>query len=120
MPEVAQGQLFIGKPLIVFYGNRHVPNSGAYDNDSESYRSDLTVTSVLKDANGSSVSGSAVTLSLKSLPGRNRNGVYEGTMAGTISLTLNATYYLEITAVDSGATRLDFIRIEYEAIYDDG
>lgn len=117
MPETSHGNLFINKPLIVFYGNRHLPGSGAYDEDAERYRSDLTVTSVLKNSAGSTVSGSSTTLSLKSLSGPHRNGIYEGTMPGTISLTENDTYYLEITAVDSLATRLDFVRLEYTAQY---
>ena len=120
MTIVGHGQLLINKPLIVFYGNRHVPNSGAYDEDAECYRSDLTVTSTLKNEAGTAVSGSPVTLSLKSLQGTHRAGVYEGTMSGTITLVENAPYYLEITVVDGGSTRLDFVRIEYTAVYEDG
>jgi hypothetical protein len=120
MPTLANGQLYINKTLIVFYGNRHVPGSGAYDEDGEYYRSDLTVTSVLKNSAGTVVTGSAATLSLKALNEPDRNGVYEGTMVGTITLTENADYYLEITVADSGATRLDFVRIHYVARYEDG
>ena len=119
MPAVANGKLLINKPLIVFYGNRHVPNSGAYDEDAECFRRDLTVTSVLKDSAAATVSGSTATLSIKTLAEPGRNGVYEGTMAGTITLTENSTYYLEITALD-GATRVDFVRISYTAEYEGG
>lgn len=119
MPEIAHGSLFIGKPLIVFYGSRHYPNSGAYDHDGERYRRDLSVTSVLKNSAGSTVSGSSVVLALKSLSDPSRNGVYEGTMPGTISLSENSTYYLEITVVDGSASLLDFVRIEYTARYQD-
>lgn len=120
MTIVGHGQLLINKPLIVFYGNRHVPKSGAYDEDAECYRNDLTVTSALKNSAGTLVTGSNITLSLKSLPGAHRGGIYEGTMPGTITLVENAAYTLEITAVDGGATRLDFVHIDYTAIYDNG
>lgn len=119
MPEIVNGELLINKPLIVFYGNRHVPNSGAYDHDLECFRTNLTATSVLKDSAAASVSGSTVTLSLKTLSEPGRVGVYEGTMAGTITLTENSTYYLEITVLD-GATRVDFVRIQYTAQYENG
>lgn len=122
MPQLAHGRLYIGKPLIVFYGDRHTPNSGAYDEDGEYFRSDLTVTALVKDSAGSTVSGSSITLSLKTLHGPGTDGVYEGTLsaAATGSLTENSTYYLEITAKDSGATTLDFARIEYIAEYNVG
>lgn len=120
MPQLAHGHLFISKPLIVFYGDRHTANSGAYDEDAECFRSDLTVTSVLKNSAGSTVSSSSITLTLKALGGWGRDAIYEGTMPATISLTENSTYYLEITAKDSGATTLDFVRIEYTAAYDNG
>ena len=122
MPKLAHGHLYIGKPLIVFYGDRHTPNSGAYDEDGEYFRSDLTVTALIKDSAGSTVSGSSISLSLKSLHGPGTDGVYEGTLAAstTASLTENSTYYLEITAKDSGATTLDFVRIAYKAEYSEG
>jgi len=117
MSGIAGGSLFIGKPLIVFYGDRMVPNSGAYDNSNDYYRNDLVVTSVLKDSVGSTVTGSAVTLSLVSSDKGNRQGCYEGTMSGSIVISSAATYYLEITATLSAAT-VDFRRIEYIAEYE--
>ena len=121
MPSLVHGHLYIGKPLIVFYGDRHTPNSGAYDEDGEYFRTDLTVTAVLKDSAAATVSGSSITLSLKTtLHGPGTDAVYEGTLPATITLTENGTYYLEITAKDSGNTTLDFVRIEYIAEYNVG
>lgn len=117
MSGIAGGSLFIGKPLIVFYGDRRVSNSGAYDNSTDSFRNDLTVTSVLRDSASSTVSGSSTTLSLVASDKGDRQGAYEGTQAGTITLTDGGTYYLEITASASSVT-LDFRRIEYTAQYE--
>jgi hypothetical protein len=116
MPEIAGGTLFIGQPLIVYYGNRHIANSGAYDNSGEYFRNDLTVTSALKNSAGTTVTSSAVTLTNVAFTDGRKQGVYEGTMSGSISLTENSTYYLEITVVLSAST-VDFVRIQYTAQY---
>lgn len=116
MPEIAGGNLYIGQPLIVYYGSRHIANSGAYDNSSEYFRNDLTVTSVLKDSAGTAVTGSTVTLSNVSFSEGSKQGIYEGIQAGTITLTENSTYYLEIT-IQLSASTVDFVRIEYKAKY---
>lgn len=116
MPEIAGGTLYISQPLIVYYGSRHIDYSGAYDNSSEYFRNDLSVSSVLKDSAGSTVSGSSVTLSNVAFTDAKKQGIYEGIMAGSISLTENSTYYLEIT-VQLSASTVDFVRIQYTAKY---
>ena len=116
MPNIAGGSLYISQPMIIFYGSRHVANSGAYDNSSEYFRNDLTVTSVLKDSAGATVSGSSVSLSNVSFKEGTRQGIYEGIQAGSVTLTENATYYLEIT-VQLSASTVDFVRIGYTAKY---
>jgi len=107
------GQLFIGEDNIIFWGDRHVPYSGLYDNSTESFVNDATVTATLKDSAGSAVSG-ASNISLSYVSGT--NGVYEGVLEDGVSLTENSTYYLEITATASN-DRVGFRRIKYTAAY---
>lgn len=107
------GQLFIGEDNIVFWGDRHIQNSGLYDNSLEAFINDATVTFTLKDSNGSAVSG-ASNISMSYVTGS--KGVYEGTLEDGVSLTENSTYYLEITATASG-DRVGFRRIQFTAQY---
>lgn len=73
---------------------------------------DATVSYVLKDAAGSAVSGASGTLTYTGTPGK-----YSATLESTVSLTPEATYYLECTAVAGGAN--GFRRIECVAAYQD-
>lgn len=81
-------------------------STGAYVNDA-------TVTFALKDAAGNAVSGASGSLSYVA----DSDGRYEGVLESTVSLIIGATYYLEITAVASGAN--GFRRIECVAAYQD-
>lgn len=68
-------------------------SSGAYVNDA-------TVTMTLKDSSDVAVSGaSALPMSYVT----DSNGLYQGTLPNTLSLTAGATYTLEISAT-SGST----------------
>ncbi len=64
-------------------------SSGAYINNA-------TVTFVLLDSNGATVTSGNLTFVAAS------NGRYEGTISHTVSLTLNAFYTLQITSVGGG------------------
>jgi hypothetical protein len=107
------GKLYIGEDNIVFWGDRHVPNSGLYDNNLEQFVNNATLTFTLKDSNNTPVSG-ATSVSMTYVTGS--KGVYEGTLEDGTSLTENATYYLEITATASG-DRIGFRRIAFIAVY---
>jgi len=113
MPGIRGGNLYIGEDNIVFWGDRDTPNSGLYDNSLKSFVNDATVTFTLKNSSNSAVSG-ASSVSMSYVTGT--NGVYEGTLEDGVSLTENATYYLEITATGSG-DRVGFRRITYTAKY---
>jgi len=106
------GNLYIGEDNIVFWGDRHVPGSGLYDNSTESFVNDATVSFALKDSNGSAVSGASGSCTYVT----DSDGVYEGVLEDGVSLTENATYYLEITASASG-DRVGFRRLRYVASY---
>ncbi len=112
MSGVRGGQLFIGEDNIVFWGDRRIPMSGLYDNNLEQFVNDATVTFVLKDSAGASVSGASGTMSYVT----GSKGVYEGVLEDGVSLTENSTYYLEVTATASG-DRIGFRRIPYTAQY---
>ena len=112
MPGIRGGRLFIGEDSIVFWGDRHIPNSGLYDNNLEQFINNATVTFVLKDSAGSAVSGASGTLSYVT----GTKGVYEGSLEDGVSLTENSTYYLEITATAS-SDRIGFRRIQFTAVY---
>jgi hypothetical protein len=110
---VRGGNLYIGEDNIVFWGDRHVPNSGLYDNNLEQFVNNATVTFTLKDSSNVAVSG-ATGVSMSYVTGT--KGVYEGVLEDGVSLTEGATYYLEITATASG-DRVGFRRIVYIACY---
>lgn len=61
-----------------------------------------SVTGLLKDSTGATVSGSSFTMSLKS----GTTDTYEGTIQDTASLTAGTTYTLAITIVADGLTRV--------------
>ncbi len=107
------GHLYIGEDNIVFWGDRHVPNSGLYDNSLEQFINNATVVFTLKDSGSAAVSG-ATSVAMSYVTGT--KGVYEGTLEDGVSLTENATYYLEITATASG-DRVGFRRIQFLAVY---
>lgn len=113
MPGIAGGKLYIGEDLIVFWGDRHKPNSGLYDENLEQFINDATVAFTLRDASLVAVTG-ATSISMSYVTGT--KGVYEGTLEDGVSLTENATYYLDITATASG-DRVGFRRIQYTAVY---
>lgn len=106
------GNLYIGEDNIVYWGDRDTPNSGLYDNNLRSFVNDATVTFLLKDTGGSTVSGSTGTCSYVT----GTQGVYEGVLEDGVSLTEGATYYLQITATASG-DRIGFRRLQYTAKY---
>jgi hypothetical protein len=113
VPGIQAGKLYIGQDNIVFWGDRHIPNSGLYDQNIEQFVNDATVTFVLKDSSNSPVSGAnGVTMSYVT----GTKGVYEGILEDGVSLTENAVYYLEISAVASG-DRVGLRRIQYTAVY---
>jgi hypothetical protein len=112
MPVIRAGNLYIGEDLLVFWGDRHVPGSGLYDESTESFVNDATVTFALKNSAGSTVSGSTGTCTYVS----GSNGCYEGVLEDSVSLTENSTYYLEVTATAS-SDRIGFRRISYIAKY---
>lgn len=113
MPGIIGGKLYIGEDLTVFWGDRHVPHSGLYDNSLEQFVNNAAVTFTLKNSAGSAVSG-ANTISMSYVTGT--RGCYEGTLEDGVTLTENATYYLEITATASG-DRVGFRRIPLLAVY---
>ena len=113
MSGILGGHLYIGEDNIVFWGDRHIPNSGLYDNNLEQFVNNATVTFTLKDSSNVAVS-LANGISMSYVTGS--KGVYEGTLEDGVALTENATYYLEITATASG-DRVGFRRITYQAIY---
>lgn len=106
------GQLYIGEDNIVFWGDRHLPKSGLYDNNTESFVNDATVTFALKDSANAAVSGASGTCSYVT----GTEGVYEGVLEDAVALTENDTYYLEITAAASG-DRVGLRRLRYVAVY---
>ena len=112
MPGIRGGNLYIGEDNLVFWGDRHVPNSGLYDNNLEQFVNDATVTFVLKNSAGSAVSGASGTMSFVT----GTRGVYEGVLEDGVSLTEDATYYLEITATAS-SDRIGFRRLQFTAVY---
>ncbi len=107
------GKLYIGEDNVVFWGDRHTPNSGLYDNNLEQFINNATLTFTLKDSSNVAVSG-ANGISMSYITGS--KGVYEGTLEDGVSLTENATYYLEITATASG-DRVGFRRLSFVAVY---
>jgi len=113
MPEIAAGRLYISQDNVVFWGDRNIPDSGLYDASLGQFIGDATVVFTLKNSAGSAVSGaSAVSMSYIS----GTKGVYEGILEDGVSLTENATYYLEITATASG-DRVGFRRLSFQALY---
>lgn len=112
MPDIQGGNLYIGQDNRVVWGDRAVPNSGLYDTNLERFVNDATVTFQLKDSGGSNVSGGSGTMSYIA----GSKGLYEGVLEDAVSLTADATYYLEITASASG-DRVGFRRLTYTAQY---
>lgn len=107
------GNLYIGEDNIVFWGDRHVPGSGLYDNSTESFVNDATVTFQLYQSDGTTaVSGASGTCTYVT----DSDGVYEGVLEDGVSLTENNTYYLSITATASG-DRIGLRRLKYVAAY---
>lgn len=113
MSTIQGGNLYIGQDNIVFWGDRHKPNSGLYDNNLEQFINNATLTFTLKDSSNVAVSG-ASTVSMAYVTGT--KGVYEGVMEDGVSLTENSVYYLEITATASG-DRVGLRRIQFVATY---
>lgn len=81
--------------LVVNPTPMRLASSGAYINDA-------TVTMTLKDSAGASVSG-ATGLSLTYVT--DSNGLYQGTLPYTLSLTAGESYTLEITGTKAGVAR---------------
>jgi hypothetical protein len=113
MPGIQGGKLYIGEDNMVFWGDPDVPGSGLYDNHLGQFVNDATLTFTLKDSGGSAVSGASA-ISMIYVTGS--KGCYRGVLEDGVSLTENATYYLEITATGSG-DRVGFRRITYTAVY---
>ena len=105
------GYLYIGEDNLVYWGDPNVPNSGLYDSYTGAFINDATVTFTLKDSGGSAVSG-ATSVSMDYISGT--RGCYIGVLEDGVSLTADATYYLEITATASG-DRVGFRRLTYTA-----
>lgn len=114
MPStVTGGHLYIGEDNLVYWGDVDTPGSGLYDAYLGCFVNDATVTFTLKDSSNSTVSG-ASSVSMSYITGS--RGCYAGVLEDGVSLTENATYYLEITATGSG-DRIGFRRLAYTAIY---
>lgn len=106
------GNLYISEDNIVYWGDRDTPGSGLYDNNLRSYVNDATVTFLVKDSAGATVSNSSGTCTYVT----GTQGCYEGVLEDNASLTENSTYYLQITATAS-SDRIGFRRIQYTARY---
>lgn len=113
MPGIQAGKLYIGEDNIVFWGDRHIPNSGLYDQNLENFVNDSTVTFQLYQSDGTTaVSGASGTCSYVT----GTKGVYEGVLEDGVSLTENATYILEILATSS-SDRIGRRRLSLVATY---
>lgn len=110
---IAGGILAIGGDNTVFWGDPNTHGSGLYDPTTGAFVNDATLTFTLKDSAGSAVNG-ASSVSMTYVSGT--NGCYRGTMEDNVSLTENATYYLEGTATAS-SDRIGFRRKSYKAQY---
>lgn len=113
MSGIRGGQLHIGEDNIVFWGDRDTPGSGLYDRVSGAFINDAVMTFTLKNSAGVAVSG-ATAVTMDYITGT--QGCYYGVLEDGVTLTENATYYLEITATGSG-DRVGFRRLEYQAKY---
>jgi hypothetical protein len=113
MSGIRGGNLYIGEDAIVYWGDRDTTGSGLYDNNLRSFINDATVTFTLKNSSSVAVSGASA-VSMPYVSGT--QGCYEGVLEDGVSLTENATYYLEITATGSG-DRIGFRRVQYTARY---
>lgn len=98
------------KPLYISCDNL-IEYDGMIDEADGSYVNNATVTFALKDSDGNTVSSATGSLSYVSAS----NGIYQGVIVSSVSLTAGTTYYLEITA--SSSSRDDFRRIECKAQY---
>ena len=110
---IDDGNLFIGEDNIVVWGDQTRPSSGLYDPVVGSFLNSATMTFTLKNSAGSAVT-LASAISMTYITGT--NGCYSGILEDGVSLTENATYYLEITATVT-SDRVGFRRIEYTARY---
>lgn len=113
IPAISGGYLRIGEDALVYWGDPNIPGSGLYDAYSGCFVNNATVTFTLKDSGGSAVSG-ASSVSMSYIAGT--RGCYVGVLEDGVSLTADATYYLEITATASG-DRVGFRRLTYTATY---
>lgn len=97
--------LYVGNDLRVRWDRMTDELTGLYINDA-------TVSFTLKDSTGIAVTGAnAVSMPYVT----SSNGRYQAKLAGTVSLTNGARYYLEISA--SSAGRVGFRRIACTAQY---
>jgi hypothetical protein len=98
----------------LYIGNdTQIDVTGLQNADDSSYLNSATVTVTVKDLAGSEVSGVSwpVTLSYESAS----NGNYTGAIDKDISIIESATYFVEITAAESGLDA--FWRIQAVAQY---
>lgn len=105
MTDISCGELYIGNSL-------DVKITGLSDSDGE-YIDNATCSVTLKDAEGTVVTG-ASGLSMAYIT--DSDGDYLGVLPSTLSLTVDDTYYLEVTAT-SDDVGVGFWRVELVAKY---
>lgn len=91
MPGVAPKPLWISSTNMVEWVDMEHAATDAN-------RNDATVSAVVKDSAGATVSGSSTSMPYVT----GSNGLYRGYIASTITLVEGSTYYLEITSSSPG------------------
>jgi hypothetical protein len=98
--------IYVAADNLIRWDSMQLASTGVFVNDA-------TVTFTLKSAAGAAVAG-ATAIAMPYVAAS--NGRYEGVLESTVSLTVGATYYLEVTATSGGAN--GFRRIECAAFHE--